>query len=171
MNRHLGWTLITALVIVGCGSGEQPEAQPPADATPEPVAEPVARPTPPPTTAPDTAADPADAAADTAKTAMLPDGPLYTVQVAAWPFPDSAQVWQARLRQRGLPVWTVQAQVHGRTFHRLRVGAHPSLSAARELGRRITREYHWPVWVAPVEQRAAVPADAVEATRALLGGA
>jgi septal ring-binding cell division protein DamX len=93
---------------------------------------------------------------------------LYTVQVAAFLSADSARIWSDRLGRAGLPVWTTTAEVAGRTFYRLRVGAHPDIAGARRLGDRIRRELRWPVWIAPVERQATIPEDVVARTRALV---
>lgn len=98
-------------------------------------------------------------------------GRLYTVQVGA--FVDAKSVTDAglveRIRRLSVPVWVSRAEVKGRTFTRVRVGALPSVAEAEEFGRFLTRQFKWPVWIAPVEATDAVPADAVPATRAFLG--
>lgn len=93
---------------------------------------------------------------------------LYTVQIAAFVDPDTAQSLARAMERRNLSVFITQAEVEGRTFNRVRIGASPNLSEARELGRWITRQFEWPVWVAPVEDMAVVPAGAVESTRSFL---
>ena len=95
---------------------------------------------------------------------------LYTVQVAAFENPRSATEWVERLRDRGFPVWSAVAEVRGHTFHRVRIGAVPTVSEARTLGAYIMNRYDWPVWVAPITPAERVPADAVERTRRALGG-
>lgn len=96
------------------------------------------------------------------------DRRLYTVQVAAFIDAGSAREWEGRLRRQGLPVWTSVAEVGGRTFHRLRVGAAPSVSEAQRLGALLTERYEWPVWVAPLTPAERVPQDAVDQTRRVL---
>lgn len=161
MIRHHGWILTLTLVLAACGAGEQPSqsdaAASESAAPPRPQAAP--QPSPAPATEPEA---PAAASVPTVRR-------LYTVQVAAFLSADSARLWSERLSERGLPVWVTEAQVGGRSYHRLRVGAHPDLAEVRKLARRIGREYKWPVWVAPVENTTMVPADAVAETRALLG--
>lgn len=97
--------------------------------------------------------------------------PLYTIQVAAFrQFNRSeAQLVAQRLRSRGLPVWVTRAEVDGKVYNRVRVGALHSATEAYDLGRMIARQYEWPVWVAPIAFGDEVPADAVAATRTLLG--
>lgn len=102
--------------------------------------------------------------------AAPPDRRLYTVQVAAFTERSSAAEWEERLRQQGLPVWSSVHEVGGRTFHRLRVGAAPTVSEARTLGRMLTERYEWPVWIAPVAPADRVPEGAEQATRGLVDG-
>lgn len=118
--------------------------------------------------APDTAAD--DAATVSAdRDSPSGDERLYTVQVAAFTEPSSADELEDRLRTAGLPVWTSVTEHGGRTFYRLRVGVVPTIADARRLGSIITQRYQWPVWVAPLTPVDRLPANAVEETRRLLG--
>lgn len=95
---------------------------------------------------------------------------LYTVQVAAFTDPTSASEWTGRLRRQGLPVWTAMAELGGRTFYRVRVGAVPELEEARRLGTLLSRRYEWPVWVAPLTPSDRIPENAVRDTRRVLQG-
>lgn len=106
-----------------------------------------------------------------ADTRAAPSGDerLYTVQIAAFTEPSSAEELEQRLRSEGLPVWTSVTEHGGRTYYRLRVGVVPTVSDARRLGSMITQRYEWPVWVAPLTPADRLPAGAVEATRRLLG--
>lgn len=97
-------------------------------------------------------------------------GRLYTVQVAAFENARSATEWVERLRSQGLPVWNSLAEVRGQTFHRVRVGAVPTVAEARGLGAMITNRYEWPVWIAPLTPADRIPDSAVEDTRRLIGG-
>lgn len=97
-------------------------------------------------------------------------GRLYTVQVAAFENARSATEWVGRLRSQGLPVWSSLAEVRGRTFHRVRVGAVPTVAEARTLGAMITNRYEWPVWIAPLTPADRMPDSAVEDTRRIIGG-
>jgi hypothetical protein len=74
----------------------------------------------------------------------------------------------AKLAGRGLPVWTTEVRVGARTYHRIRVGAHPRLAEMRRLGSQISTQYRQEVWVAPIDMAAQIPANAVAATAALL---
>lgn len=166
MIRIPGWILgaVLTLAVAACGAGEKADdssattaTQPPSQPATQPATQPPARPEPEPEPQPVRPA--------------VPEGRLYTVQVASFITQDSARIWAARLERRGLPVWTDQAIVGGRMFHRLRVGASPSLAEARSLGEQIRREYRWPVWIAPVEDNAEVPPNAISRTNALVSGA
>ncbi len=96
-------------------------------------------------------------------------GPLFTVQIGAFLNPDSARVQRDRLANQGLPAWTVDQEVGGRRFRRVRVGAASTGSEARRLGEILTQRYGWSIWVALVTSIESVPDGAVEATRELIG--
>lgn len=112
--------------------------------------------------APDTTKKPAPAA--------RPAGKFYTVQIGAFVNADSARSWTGRLASQGLPVWTTTFQLHGRTFHRVRVGVVRSVAEARKLGDMLKQRYSWSFWVAPVSDADAVPDGAVQATQRILSG-
>ena len=97
-------------------------------------------------------------------------GPLYTVQMGAFLNPDSAVVQRDRLANLGLPAWTVDQEVEGRQFRRVRIGAALTGSEARSLGEILTERYGWSIWVALVTSTESVPDGALEATRDLIGG-
>ena len=97
-------------------------------------------------------------------------GPLYTVQMGAFLNPDSAVVQRDRLANLGLPAWTVNQEVEGRQFRRVRIGAASTGSEARSLGEILTERYGWSIWVALVTSTESVPDGALEATRDLIGG-
>lgn len=172
MIRIPGWILgaVLVLVVAACGAGDRAEetpsttaVQPPAQPDRQPPSQPTSQPGREPRLEPVSEPEPAPPA--------VPEGRLYTVQVGSFISPDSARVWAERLERRGLPVWTEQAVVGGRRFHRVRVGATPSLAEARRLGDQLRRDYRWPVWIAPVEDNADVPANAISRTHALVSGA
>lgn len=161
---------LTAL-LAGCGDDEpepaptqqpeQPTQQQPTQQQPEQpaqpsAAEPAAR-----EPAPDTAPEPEPGT-------RVGDQRLYTVQVAAFLNAVTAREWVERLRDQQIPVWTSTAEVEGRTFHRLRLGALPELPATYRLADRIRARYDWPVWVAPLTPSDRLPAGAVEQTRQAL---
>ena len=175
--------LLTALavtvILAACG-GDEPEPAPDqAPDQPEPQSQQTeaSRPDPPtgqsPSAQPDSPPDPEPSGAAARSTeggSAAQRGALYTVQVAAFVDGATAREWAARLRGQELPVWTAEARVDGRTFHRLRVGALPSLADAERLGDRIRARYHWPVWVAPVTTTDRLPGGVVERSRQLLSG-
>ncbi|MFW5947010.1 MAG: SPOR domain-containing protein [Gemmatimonadota bacterium] len=174
-------TLAALVPIAGCGDDEPPPdagtpaGQPAEQAAPAGADTGQADATPPgagPAAAPDSPAaatdSPAGAAgAAGAATTAAGEPSLYTVQVAAFADAETAREWAERLGARDLPVWTSTAEVRGRTFHRLRVGALPALTDARRLGRLVTERYAWPVWVAPLTATDDLPVT-VEDTRELL---
>lgn len=190
MIRIPGWIVgaVAAAGVAACGAGDSPEAQeelPVVEEVPvqsEPAANDAAAndtapgeqaadgPARPPAEATPAAAGPSEGEPAAAPTPPIPTDRLYTVQVGSFVTPDSARVWTERLEARGLPVWTTQATVRGRRYHRLRIGASPSRSEAVQLGARLGREYHWPVWVTPVDDNAAVPPSAISRTHALVTG-
>ena len=149
------WRLIPifglALAVVACGGDDEPiqEQQPQEQVQPPPS--PVAQATPEPEPEPIS-------------------GPLYTVQMGAFLNPDSAVVQRDRLANLGLPAWTVDQEVEGRQFRRVRIGAASTGSEARSLGEILTERYGWSIWVALVTSTESVPDGALEATRDLIGG-
>jgi len=139
------------LTVVACGGDDEPihEQQPQEQVQPPPS--PVAQATPEPEPEPIS-------------------GPLYTVQMGAFLNPDSAVVQRDRLANLGLPAWTVNQEVEGRQFRRVRIGAASTGSEARSLGEILTERYGWSIWVALVTSTESVPDGALEATRDLIGG-
>lgn len=172
MIRIPGWILgaVLVLVIAACGAGDKAEETPAATAV-QPPAQPATQPPSRPAPQPESESRPEAPPEPEPAPPAVPEGRLYTVQVGSFISPDSARVWAERLERRGLPVWTEQAVVGGRRFHRVRVGATPSLAEARRLGDQIRRDYRWPVWIAPVEDNGAVPANAISRTHSLVSGA
>lgn len=173
MIRQLAWTLTVTFMLAACGAGDRkPEQE-------KPVTNPTAQPSPVQSaaasnpdgaipSAPDqaTATPPQPEAA--AEETVNPGERLYTVQIAAYLSSDSARALAEKLTQRGLPVWTAEVQLGGRTYHRIRVGAHPSLGEMRKLGSKISSQFKQEVWVAPVEMSARIPVSTVANTRSLL---
>ena len=149
------WRLIPifglVLTVVACGGDDEPiqEQQPQEQVQPPPS--PVAQATPEPGPEPIS-------------------GPLYTVQMGAFLNPDSAVVQRDRLANLGLPAWTVNQEVEGRQFRRVRIGAASTGSEARSLGEILTERYGWSIWVALVTSTESVPDGVLEATRDLIGG-
>jgi septal ring-binding cell division protein DamX len=190
--RLAAFALVAVVALAGCG-GDEPDSQS-EGFTPRPAPE---QP-PTDTTVGDTVVtDPADSAVSRAGEAGEP-GPavgrdaagrtaagdaaagaatgagsserLYTVQVAAFTESATAVEWARRLSSQDLPVWTSMAELGGRTFYRLRVGAAPTVSETRRLASMISARYEWPVWIAPVTPADRVPDDAVARTRRILQG-
>ena len=149
------WRLIPIfgliLTVVACGGDDEPiqEQQPQEQVQPPPSPVAQAKPEPEP--------EPIS-------------GPLYTVQMGAFLNPDSAVVQRDRLANLGLPAWTVDQEVEGRQFRRVRIGAASTGSEARSLGEILTERYGWSIWVALVTSTESVPDGALEATRDLIGG-
>lgn len=164
MRRLAALTL--AALTAGCG-GDEP-AQEPAQEQATPAAEELRPipPAPPPQEVRQGGPEPA-ATAESAPTTAQGQA-MYTVQVASFLNAATAQEWAGRLRSQNLPVWTAEARVQGQTFHRLRVGALPTVSDTRRLGAIITERYHWPVWIAPLGSADRLPGDAVQASRRML---
>ncbi|MDX1675838.1 MAG: SPOR domain-containing protein [Longimicrobiales bacterium] len=172
--------LLTALAVTvmlaACG-GDEPETPDQTPGDPQPQSE-AATPQPEPTArsdSPQPEPDPARQPSTPAPETAAPpgggtEGALYTVQVAAFINVATAREWAGRLRSQALPVWTAEARVDDRRFHRLRVGALPSLEEAERLADRISARYHWPVWVAPVTATDRLPGGVVERSRQLLSG-
>jgi cell division septation protein DedD len=168
MNRHLTWTLAATLLLAACGAGDRKKEKEPPAANP-PATAPQPAPAAPASTAPAATEAPVATEQPVEESAMVhPTERLYTVQIAAYLSPDSATVLAQKLEQRGLPVWTMEVRVGDRTYHRIRVGAHPGLGEVRKLGTQLSTQYRQKVWVAPVDMSSRIPANAVEATRALL---
>lgn len=176
--------VLFALLAVGCGGDESDETSPPQSAPP---AAPQAAPAQPGDTAEPGRQDNAGGrmetsprAEDQAQREGQPQGEdqasavaaegerLYTVQVAAFLESRLAIDWTERLRSGGMPAWTSVAEVGGRTFHRVRVGAVPTVEEARRLGSRIMGRYEWPVWVTSLTPADRPPEGAVQETRRLL---
>lgn len=154
---------LAALLVAGCG-GDEPEPAP--QETPQEEARPV-----PPVQRPSEPATQQPAPDTEPEAAPRPvERDLYTVQVAAFLDAGTARDWAERLRGQDLPVWTSEARVGGRAFHRLRVGALPSVAETYRLGELIQARYHWPYWVAPLTPADRLPVDAVEDTRRVLQG-
>lgn len=183
MIRLPGVLLALALALTACGAGDDLD-QPPdtarstidAGAPPSPAApgEPGGAAADPgagePAAAGSDPAMPGSTDAEPADEITSPPARLYTIQVGAFLTEASARSVAEQLERAGMPTWTVSVTVRGRTFHRVRVGASPSYTEARALGERIRREHRRPVWVAPVEDPAALPQNAVARTHALVAG-
>lgn len=113
----------------------------------------------------------ASSASASSAAAAADDAPsLYTVQIASYEAERAGQAWQLaeQMYRERLPAWVSRAEVEGRTYHRVRVGALPSRAEAGRLARELRATAGAGVWVTPVEQHQAVPSNAVVATRAFL---
>ncbi len=154
-----------ALAVVTCGGDDEPvQEQQPQEQVQQPPP-PVAQATPEPEPEVEPELEP-----ESEPEAQPITGPLFTVQVGAFLNPDSAVVQRDRLANQGLPAWTVDQEVQGRLFRRVRVGAVSTGSGARRLGEILTQRYGLPIWVALVTSTESVPDGAIEATRDLIGG-
>lgn len=169
MIRQFAWTLTAALALAACGAGDRKSEQE------RPVTNPTARPSPVEAaaagnspSAPQAAPGQAATSPQPATEEVHPSERLYTVQIASYLSPDSARSLADKLTQRGFPVWTMEVRVGERTFHRIRVGAHPNLGEMRKLGTQISSQFKQQVWVAPVDMSARIPVSTVAETRALL---
>ena len=157
MRRRFILTFGIALAVATCGGDDEP--------VPEQQPQEQVQPTPPPV-----AQAPAEPEPEPVAVAEPISGPLYTVQVGAFLNADSASVQRDRLANQGLPAWTVDREVEGRQFRRVRIGAVSTGSGATRLGEILTERYGWSIWVAQVISTESVPAGAIEATRELIGG-
>jgi cell division protein FtsN len=118
-----------------------------------------------PAAAPTVAPTPAPASTELASARTV-----YTVQVASYLNGATAQAQKARLERAGVPAWTATATVGGQEFTRVRIGAATNAADARAVANKIQATYHYPVWVTRVENRAALPGDALSVTRAYASG-
>lgn len=153
-------TLGLTLVLGGCGDGGDDDA--PDDDGPSVTVEDVR----------------GDGAADTLRTerpAATDDGDdataartrtLYAVQVGAFTREGNAATLRERLEEESLPVWTSSAEIDGRTYRRVRVGASESVEEARRLARELseTVEPAPAPWVAPVTPDEELPPEVVDRT-------
>lgn len=171
--------VVSLLVLTGCPDRDEPVPDPvldpaptdtPADTLTDPSAPDPLAPGPSRPGQPEAGDPPRDGDARDGGAAAGAAGARYTVQVASFTNPASAELWTDRLERQGLPVWTSVAEVGGRTYYRVRVGAATTLSDARRLGQSLSERYEWPVWVAPLAAADRPPAGAVENTRRALAG-
>lgn len=184
MRRLTVLALAAGVALSACGRDEPQTQIPPSQQRPTPrrAAVDTARPN---TTRPDTMRPESIAGRpgtpEAGRAAAQPAAPragrsvasgrrLYTVQVAAFTNASAANMWAQRLTRQGFPAWTSMAELGGRTFYRVRVGAVPTVSGARKLGDILTRKYEWPFWVAPISGGEQLPADAVQNTQRLIAG-
>ena len=92
---------------------------------------------------------PAPPAAEAAGSSLpaAPAGRGYTVQVGAYETQAEAAETVAVLQKQGLPVFHVEAVVNGKTWHRVRVGIHPSRAAAEEAAEALSAATPFPPFV------------------------
>lgn len=173
MKRRIVGALSLVVMIASCG-GDEPEPAPEQQADTTPAAAPQ------PTPAQRAAAARADstrraqAAANAAATAASTDlasAPrLRTVQVAAFVNAASARALIDRLEKDGVPAWTSTTTLGGEQFTRVRVGVATTGDEVRTLAEKVRAQYHWPVWITLVEDRSAVSATTLVASRSYAGG-
>jgi len=188
MNRRIVQSIVLLAVASACGRDEAPQSLQQADSPAAGAAGPAGAATTPATTpaptgggtgtkapapAPAPSREDAERAAAAAETAELAAAPrLRTVQVASFISGSRARALQARLERDGVPAWTstmVTPVVEGgETFTRVRIGVATTGAEARELADRIRAKYNWPVWITLVEDRSALPPNALRATRSIL---
>lgn len=89
---------------------------------------------------------------------------LYTVQPFTFIEAATADRWVDLLRQRGLPVWTLDSVIQGQRVREVRIGALQSEAEARSLATVIEGDYGWSVRVDRIDSDEPVPADAVART-------
>lgn len=192
MRRTTALTLVAALTIAGCG---EDDAEPPPDPGESEEARPTRDPTvdrtlgdtvpveagpavDAPAAAPERASAGATGAAETASGSQEggdagssgATGRMYTVQIASFTDAATARDWAARLRGEDLPVWVSEVRIGERTYHRVRVGAAPTIESARRVGALLHSRYDWPVWIAPLTAEDRIPANAVRDTRRIIEG-
>lgn len=68
----------------------------------------------------------------TASAASAPDKP-WSVQVNAFPDQRSARIWVDRLNNKGYNAYMVEANIRGRTWHRVRVGHYATREEAEKV--------------------------------------
>jgi cell division septation protein DedD len=94
---------------------------------------------------------------------------VRTVQVASFPSASMARWWAQKLQGEGIPAYVSVAQLDSMEVFRLRIGAAVSGAEARAIADRIRAQYHWPTWITTVSDRAALPANALLASRTYAG--
>jgi cell division septation protein DedD len=192
MNRRIVQGIILLAVASACGRDEAPQSLQQADSlaagaagpagaattpatTPAPAGGGTGTKAPAPSPAPTPSREDAERAAAASEASELAAAPrLRTVQVASFISGSRARALQARLERDGVPAWTstmVTPVVEGgETFTRVRVGVATTGAEARELADKIRAKYNWPVWITLVEDRSALPPNALRATRSFVGG-
>lgn len=191
MNRRIVQGIVLLAVASACGRDEEPQslqadspaagAAAPAGAattpatTPAPAGGGTGTKAPAPAPAPAPSREDAERAAAAAEATELAAAPrLRTVQVASFISGSRARALQARLERDGVPAWTstmVTPVVEGgETFTRVRIGVATTGAEARELADKVRARYNWPVWITLVEDRSAMPPNALRATRSFVGG-
>ena len=162
-GRFAAFVAVT-VALAACGKdkgADVPVQQQSADTTPLTKSAPApATKAAPPRPAPATPSPEALAAAELAKAAMV-----RTVQVASFPNAAAAQWWVTELQKNGIPAYATTARVDSTTVTRLRVGAALTGAEARAIADRIHARYKWPVWITTVEDKAALPPNALFASR------
>ena len=166
MRRIVGMTVAVA-VLSACNRDKTPDVPvqqqsanpaPATNAAPSPV-----------TRAAPSPARPATPSPEALAAAELASAPrVRTVQVAALPNAATARWWVAELQKSGIPAYTTTAIVDSQEVTRLRVGAALTVAEARALADRIQERYRWPVWITVVDDKAALPANALFTTRAFI---
>lgn len=108
------------------------------------------------------------ATSPTRTAAQLAAARYLTVQIGAYRTMADAQRAIELVRNAGIPTWISQAQVRGKTYYRVRMGAFQHYTDAVQLTRRIRANYGIEPWIARIETTDPVPDNVVETTRASL---
>lgn len=158
-------TTLIALTAAACGDGG--EEPPTSERDTSTVTARDVRSSPPPS---DTGTAPPTDSADEAETATSASRSriLFTVQVGAFVRDGNARDLRRRLAEAGLPVWDPAAEVEGRGFERIRVGATATVGEARRLVDLLADRVAADPWIAPVAPEDELPAGLVDSTRRLL---
>lgn len=166
--RHAVPLAMTLALTAACGDGAE-EAPSEEGGEPSITADQLQDPAPASDTASEEAAE-AGADEDEASEAMARSRALYTVQVGAFVRDDNARDLRRRLDDAGLPTWAPTAEIEGRGFERVRIGATGTVAEARRLGQRLQERFDSDVWIAPIAPEEDLPTDLVDSTRRLLEG-
>ena len=162
--RRIAGMMVAVAALSACNRDKAPEVpveQQPANPAPATKAAP-----PPPTKAAPAPARPAPPSPEALAAAELANAPrVRTVQVAALPDAATARWWVGELQKQGLPAYVTTAIVDSQEVTRLRIGAALSADEARALAAKIQARYKWPAWITMVEDKSALPANALFATR------
>lgn len=92
----------------------------------------------------------------------------FTVEIESYLGRSTARRWAERAEAEGLPAWYLDLDLAGTPASRLRIGATATEEQARRLASAVEQEFGWTVTVQRIHGGDAVPADAMDRTRAFL---